>query len=141
MHFNEQDKARLAQAISEAEHATSAEIRLFIEQHVQGETPLARAQALFEELEMHKTDRFSGVLVYIALADHRFALVADPRAAHRVSQTFWWQAALIFQDALARGAVNHTLGNALIQLGQRLALIYPPNQDQINELPNDVVFG
>ena len=65
-------KASMTAAIQQAEKNTSGEIRIHIENHTSMDV-LDRAAQVFAELKMHKTLLRNGILIYIALQDHRLA--------------------------------------------------------------------
>ena len=44
---------------------------------------------VFEKLDMHKTVRRNGVLFYLAIRDHKFAILGDAGINAVVKQGFW----------------------------------------------------
>ena len=74
--FTEAEEQKILEAIKSAESNTSGEIRLHIEKHCKID-PYDRAIEVFEKLGMTKTEQRNGVLVYMALADHKFAILGD----------------------------------------------------------------
>ncbi|MFN8241897.1 MAG: TPM domain-containing protein, partial [Bacteroidales bacterium] len=86
--FTDEQKSRIKSAISEAEEATSGEIRVHIETSCTGEV-LDRAAWIFKKLGMHKTDLRNGVLFYLAVKDRKFAVIGDAGINSKVSEGFW----------------------------------------------------
>ncbi len=74
--FSRDQKDQIRQAVADAEMDTSGEIRVHIERHCKGDV-LDRGAYLFEKLGMHKTEKRNGVLFYLAVDDHKFAILGD----------------------------------------------------------------
>lgn len=68
--FTQQQKDAMVAAIKQAEKDTSGEIRVHIENRCKIDV-LDRAADVFAQLKMHKTAQRNGVLVYVALLDHK----------------------------------------------------------------------
>ena len=75
-------------AIQQAEKNTSGEIRIHIENHTSMDV-LDRAAQVFAELKMHKTLLRNGILIYIALQDHRLAILGDAGIHSKVPENYW----------------------------------------------------
>ena len=60
------DRKRIVAAIHTAEHATSGEIRVHVQQRC-GEDPQRDAVQIFERLGMTRTAARNGVLIFLAL--------------------------------------------------------------------------
>src|SRR4051812_18152013 len=86
--FTEEQRKQILAAIKAAEHQTSGEIRLFIENKCADET-LDRAAFIFKQLKMHETEQRNGVLVYLALASRKFAIIGDAGINSKVEKDFW----------------------------------------------------
>ena len=72
--FSKEEKELIKSAVKEAELNTSGEIRVHIDNHCREEV-MDRAAWWFEKLEMHKTEKRNGVLFYLAVKDHKFAIL------------------------------------------------------------------
>ncbi len=86
--FNKQEKENITLAIKEAELNTSGEIRVHIEGKCREEV-MDRAVYIFEKLGMHKTELRNGVLFYLAVNDHKFAILGDAGINQVVPDDFW----------------------------------------------------
>ena len=64
--FNKKEKEKIIQAIRDAEHQTSGEIRLHLESRCKGDA-LESAVRVFEKLKMHETVLRNGTLIYLAV--------------------------------------------------------------------------
>ena len=64
------------EAIIEAENHTSGEIRVHLERGLDKD-PIRRAEEVFYYLGMDGTRNQNGILFYVAVDDHRFAVIGD----------------------------------------------------------------
>ncbi|HXV18678.1 MAG TPA: TPM domain-containing protein, partial [Candidatus Omnitrophota bacterium] len=74
--LDKESKDQIAQAIARAETRTRGEIRVHLKRRCGGDI-LAQAIKDFEKLGMHRTKDRSGVLIFIALESHAFAILGD----------------------------------------------------------------
>ncbi len=72
--FTEEQKALIKSAIEKAEHKTSGEIRLHLENDCKGDA-VERAVVLFHRLRMEKTKQRNAVLFYLAVNHKKLAVV------------------------------------------------------------------
>jgi len=86
MLFNQDEEARIADAIRAAERGTSGEIRLYVEDYCQRDHPAERAQELFQLFGMYNTQNRNAVLIYLAEKSRQFALWGDA-GIHEKSET------------------------------------------------------
>jgi len=86
--FTTQEQELIAHTITEAEKATSGEIRIAVEKHCPGNA-YERATGYFHELGMDKTSQHNGVLIYLATEDHKFAIIGDKGINKLVPDDFW----------------------------------------------------
>jgi uncharacterized membrane protein len=137
--LTEQEQDLVTSAISNAEKMTSGEIRIAVEKHCQGEA-FERATAYFEKLGMDKTALQNGVLIYIAYADRKFAIIGD-RGINRVVPADFWETTQIAMKAhFAAGNLLNGIIAGVQLAGEKLATHFPPRNGDINELPNDIIF-
>jgi len=87
--LTKEEKAEIKAAIEKAELNTSGEIRVHLENHCKAENVLDRAAQMFAELKMHKTAQRNGVLIYMAIKDHKFAIIGDAGINANVEEGFW----------------------------------------------------
>jgi uncharacterized membrane protein len=142
--FSERDLQDIAAAVDRVERAAAAEVRVHLEQrvhHRRGETPdaLARAQAVFHHLDMHKTQHRNGVLVYLALADRKLAIVGDEAIHARVGDAYWERVRDLMVQHLRAEAPRDAVVHAVEDLGRVLAEHFPRRPDDTpGELTNEV---
>lgn len=139
--FTPTDKKEIVKAIEAAERQTSGEIQVHIENHCKGDV-LDRAAEVFELLKMHKTKERNAVLFYLAVGDHKFAVLGDQGINHVVHENFWEtirnEMVVLFKNK------NYTEGLKLgiAKCGEQLQTHFPfENKGDINELPDEISFG
>ncbi len=138
--FTKEERRQIVEAIKEAELNTSGEIRVHIENNCPGDA-LERATHWFGKMGMHKTELRNGVLFYLAVKSHKFAIVGDEGINKAVPDNFWEKIktsmALRFQQRdFAQGLVN-----GILEAGKALKKYFPHQSDDVNELSDDISFG
>lgn len=134
------DTARIEQAISQLEQQTSAELRVVVERKAKGNSALARAEQLFDELEMQNTAERNGVLIYLAFKPHYLAVVGDEGIHQKVSEAFWQTVYEAMKSDCQAGNYTQALCQGIEQVGRQLAVHFPRKVDDRDELPNQVVI-
>lgn len=139
-YFTAEDKLQITNAIRVAEGNTSGEIRVHIERHCK-ENVLDRAAWIFEKLEMHKTELRNGVLFYLAVEDHKFAILGDAGINKVVPVDFWED---IKEEAIGyfkEGRYALGLAEGIVKAGDQLKKHFPYQKDDVNELSDEISFG
>lgn len=140
-HFTKEEKTRITASIRQAELNTSGEIRVHLEKHCKSDNVLDRAAQVFADLNMQKTEARNGVLVYMAVEDHKFAIIGDAGINAKVEDDFWD----ITKDKMVQHFKEGELTNGLVEgvlcAGERLKEFFPYQSDDRNELSDDISFG
>lgn len=138
--FTDRDLDDIAATVGRVERATSAELRVHLEERLpRGVDPLQRAQALFQRLGMHRTRGRNGVLVYLALEDHKLAVLGDEAIHARVGTAYWEHVRDLMVGHLRAGASRDAVVLAVEELGRVLAAHFPQSGgDEPDELSNRV---
>ncbi len=136
--FTEPIKARLRAAIVATELKTSGEVCVYVEDHVGQENVWVRAQHLFQDLGMTKTALRNGVLLYLAVADQRFAILGDSGIDQRVPDGFWDGIRDDMAAHFRQGQFIEGLERAVSRVGDQLGMFFPRAADDINELSDEV---
>lgn len=139
--FSDKVKAEVESSIGQAEMQTSGEIRLFVEDHCKDDDVLDRAAYLFAELEMHKTELRNGVLFYMAVQDHRFAILGDGGINAKVPDDFWNHIKDHMVSKFKDGEIPNGLIEGISMAGEALKSHFPLQDDDQNELSNEVIIG
>lgn len=137
-YFTDQRLADIGVAIKQAEKQTSGEIRLYIEDKCK-EDVLDHAAFLFGELNMHKTELRNGVLFYLALQDHKFAILGDGGINAKVEAGFWDNIKEEMVKYFKEGRFAEGLEQGIIMAGEALSTHFPFQKDDVNELPDDII--
>jgi uncharacterized membrane protein len=134
------EEQEIVQAIALAEKNTSGEIRIHIENH--SETPpIARAQEVFNFLEMFKTEARNGVLFYVGVADKKFAIIGDIGIDDVVEDDFWDCTKDIVIENFKNKKYKEGLVAGINRAGERLKEFFPYESDDTNELSNEISKG
>lgn len=139
-YFSKQEQADIRSAIKEAELNTSGEIRVHIENKMKGDV-LDRAAYIFETLKMNKTQERNGVLFYVALESHKFAILGDVGINSKVSDNFWDGIKEKMAESFKNGNFTTGLTTGIVIAGEQLKKHFPYKTNDINELTDDISFG
>ncbi|MFP4059115.1 MAG: TPM domain-containing protein [Bacteroidales bacterium] len=138
--FTEEQKQEIQQAIVDAEKNTSGEIRVHVEKNCPIDV-LDRAAYIFKQLGMQKTELRNGVLFYISIEDHKFAILGDAGINAVTADDFWDE---IKDEVIANfkeGKYSEGLCRGIIRAGEELKEHFPYQKDDVNELSNEISFG
>jgi uncharacterized membrane protein len=139
--FSPEDRKKIIEAIRNAEKQTSGEIQVHIENHTSDDV-MDRAAEVFEKLGMHKTADRNAVLFYLAVEDHRFAVLGDCGINRVVPSDFWANIKDKMVAAFKRKAFTEGLILGIEECGKQLRAHFPYNdKGDINELPDEISFG
>jgi uncharacterized membrane protein len=137
--FQTEERQLIVEAIQRAESQTSGEVRVFIEDRCTTEV-MDRAKRLFFELDMHKTAAANGTLVYLAVRDHKFAILGDHGIDKAVPTDFWDDTRDVMRDQFSQGNFLTGLVVAIDTIGLKLQEFFPRADDDVNELPDEVII-
>jgi uncharacterized membrane protein len=139
--FSDEQTARIVDAIQDAERGTSGEVRVHIERTCPKPDVLERAREVFAMLGMHRTEQHNGVLFYLAVDDHKFAVIGDSGIHAAVPAHFWEDTRDVLREHFRAGQFTEGLCQGIARAGQHLKAAFPFHNDDINELPDDISFG
>jgi len=131
------DDAQLVAAIGEAERRTSGEIRVYIS-HRNRADALKAAQRRFQKLGMSKTARRNAVLIYLVPRTRSFAIIGDVAVHAQCGTAFWEKVASQLSADLKTLPATAALVAAIQTIGDLLAVHFPPDGDDRDELPNRI---
>jgi uncharacterized membrane protein len=140
--FTPAEKAQLVEAIQKAEQRTSGEVRVYIESKCRFVNAIDRAQEVFFQLGMDKTELRNATLIYVAVKDHQAAVYGDEGIHRKVGASYW-------KDVVSKMLLyfqNNNLADGICQgvsdLGEALVHHFPYDRStDKNELPDDIMFG
>ena len=82
----------------------------------------------------------TGVLIYVAMAEHYAAILADTGIADRVEPDVWRATIADLLEAIKAGNTADGLIAAVRRAGDILSQCAPPRPDDTDELPNKVIL-
>lgn len=141
MTLSPEQEQRIVAAIEGAELLTSGEVRVHLNDTCKGDA-LKDAEKVFKRLRMDQTADRNGILFYIALESHKFAVVGDLGIHASVGQSFWDGIRDQMATELKEGRWLEAIEFGLAEAGQALAQYFPHqgNRDR-DELSNEVSRG
>lgn len=124
--FTERDLDDIAAAVGRVEATAAAEVRVHLEQRVpRAADALIRAQTLFRRLGMERTRRRNGVLIYLALDDHKLAVVGDQAIHARVGPAYWERVRDLMVGRMRAATPREAVVDAVEELGRMLTEHFP----------------
>jgi len=139
--FTKQEEAKIVNAIKTAEKNTSGEIRIHVEKHCKTEDTYERAIDVFEELGMTNTEQRNGVLIYMAIADRKFAIIGDQGINDVVPPNFWDTTKNLMIEHFKKGEMAEGFATGILHAGEQLKTHFPYQDDDENELDDDISYG
>lgn len=131
------DEQDIIAAIRHSETQTSGEIRVHLEHRCSGNA-LLRAQELFHLLKMDNTKDENGVLIYVAVDDHVFAICGDRGINTLVPEGFWESTKDKMAIHFKQGRFKEGLVEGVQCVGEKLATFFPWYHGDRNELSDEI---
>lgn len=88
---------------------------------------------------IHLTEKRTGILIFVSLAERYAEIVADAGIADRVEQSEWDDAVALLVSAAREGRIADGYVGAIEQAGRLLALHFPPREKNPNEIEDRLV--
>lgn len=140
--FSEKEKKQIVAAIQEAEQQTSGEVRVYVESRCRFVDPLDRAAEVFALLKMGQTTARNAVLFYLATKSRQLAIFGDQGIHEKVGDEFWKKEVMHILSQFQREHFADAISKVIKDIGDALKYHFPyDRQTDINELPDDIVFG
>lgn len=130
----------IVEAIRQAEKTTSGEIRVHIEKNTDKDV-LERAAEVFHWLKMDTTALRNGVLIYVAVETHCFAIYGDVGINAVVPKDFWKSTRTLIQSHFRKGDFVQGFVNGILKAGEQLQVHFPWKHTDQNELPDQISKG
>ena len=130
------DAARVRAAIEEAEHGTSAEIVVSIAPFFFGDVGAAARRA-FERMGVANTRARNGVLVFVVPRRRQVVVLPDAEAEASLGEGAAAEIVDRVCAGFARGDATGGLADAVGRLGELLAVPFPWQSGDVDELPDD----
>lgn len=132
----------IERAIATQETHHRGELRFVVEgglpltAYLRGRQPRDRAIEHFTRLRVWDTEDNAGVLIYLLLADRRVEIVADRGVHARVGAAAWEAICGHMQRAFGEGRFEAGAILGIEAISDLLALHFPPQAENPNELPD-----
>ena len=137
--LNREEDHRVVEAIRQAELNTSGEIKVHIENHCKGDVE-ERSLVVFNRLKLNETQLRNGVLIYLAVKDHKFAILGDEGINNVVEEGFWNDIRDLMAYAFKEGRFADGLEQGIQRCGEKLKAYFPYQSDDINEIPDEISY-
>ena len=131
--LNREEDHRVVEAIKQAELNTSGEIKVHIENRCHGDVE-ERSLFLFNHLKRN------GVLIYLAVKDHKFAILGDEGINKVVGQDFWNDVKDMMLGYFKEARFVEGLEQGILRCGEKLKAFFPYQTDDVNEIPDDISY-
>ena len=135
--LTDQQEQDVINAIRQAENNTSGEIRIHLEKSLDQDA-LKRAREVFHQLEMDKTVLKNGVLFYVAVDDHQFAIIGDEGIDNKVPDNFWESVRDEVISEFVKGNYTRGLVKGILHAGEKLQEYFPFNDKGENEISDEI---
>ena len=137
--LNREEDQRVVEAIRQAERNTSGEIKVHIENRCKGNVE-QRSLFIFDKLKLNETQLRNGVLIYLAIKDHKFAILGDKGINDMVEDGFWNDVKDLMLNQFKEGRFAEGLEQGIMRCGEKLKAYFPYQSDDINEIPDDISY-
>jgi len=137
--LNREEDQRVVEAIRQAERNTSGEIKVHIENRCKGDVE-QRSLFIFDKLKLNETQLRNGVLIYLAIKDHKFAILGDKGINDVVENGFWNDVKDLMLSHFKEGRFAEGLEQGIMRCGEKLKAYFPYQSDDINEIPDDISY-
>lgn len=138
--FSATDEKRIIAAIEAAEKGTSGEIRVHADASAV-EDPLQKAKEVFLQLRMHETAERNGILFYVNLKQHVFAVWGDEGIHRYLPDGFWDEISNTVISYLKQNKYGEGLEKGILLCGEKLKTYFPILPGDKNELSNDITYS
>jgi uncharacterized membrane protein len=138
--FSAEASQKIIAAIRQAESVSSAEIRVHVERRSL-QNPIKRGIAVFHKLKMDQTKLRNGVLLYLSVKNHKFAVLGDKGIHEGVPADFWDKLAADVTSFLQNDSLVDGICASISLLGTALSQYFPRQADDVNELDDEISIG
>lgn len=137
--LNHKEDRRVVEAIRQAELNTSGEIKVHIENFCKGDVE-ERSLVVFNRLKLNETKLRNGVLIYLAVRDHKFAILGDEGINKVVEDGFWNDVKDLMLSHFKENRFADGLEQGIQRCGEKLKTYFPFQSDDKNEIPDDISY-
>jgi putative membrane protein len=113
--------------------------RLFISSARAEEMAAEQAFQEFYRCGLHKTERATGVLIFVSLLEHRVVVLGDEGIAREVTPETWAEVDQAVLAGIRRGSLRDGLLDGIARCGAVLAERFPVSVGERDEVPNRLI--
>lgn len=135
-----EEEKKIVEAIRDAEKSTSGEIRVHLETNSTKDC-LEHAKEIFHLLRMDETVDKNGVLFYVAVHSHQFAIIGDKGIDKVVPDNFWISVKDTVTREFSKGNNADGLILGVLEAGIKLKQYFPIKKKDKNELFDEISKG
>ena len=134
------DRARIKEAIQNAERQTSGEICVSVSRLFWGNVQKA-AEKAFSRLGMTGTKERNGVLFFVVPSRRKFVVLGDRGIHEKVGPEFWLQVVQRVSERFREGDFTGGLVKGIEEVGHQLCAHFPYDAaSDVDELKDEVDF-
>lgn len=99
-----------------------------------------RAEIEFFRCRIHHTEKQTGILIFLSLAEHRVLVMGDQAISERIQQKDWDALVAEIIQGVRQKRLGPALQSAIRMGGEVLMTHFPRYSTDTNELPNQLIF-
>lgn len=134
-----EETALVEQAVKQAEAKTSAEIKILFARHCWGSVH-DKAVRMFNKLGLHETAHRNCVLILLVTTNREFAILGDSGIHEKAGQEHWDEVRNGMMRLFKEGAFAEGICDAIAMIGQKLAMYFPHEQNDVDEISDNVGY-
>lgn len=89
---------------------------------------------------MNETALRNGVLIYLAVKDHKFAIIGDEGINNVVENDFWEDIKNDMTQSFRNNLFTDGIIYGVLRCGKKLKAYFPHQENDIDELSNEISF-
>ena len=135
---------QISDLIADIEKHTAGEIRVVLQKKKhffeRKKSVFDLAVHEFRRLKMDRTDRRSGVLIFVLEKDREFQILGDVEITKKIQPEEWNQMAKKLTTHFQHQGYLTGIKELTQEIGRKLIVEFPVVKKNSNELPNDVIL-
>lgn len=127
----------ISRAVAEAESRTSGEIVVHLVRRLLPlESSRRRAVRTFGTLGLERTAKRNGVLLFVAMKNRKFEILADVGVTAKVDGAVWQRIAEYVSETIDREGFERGICEGVARIGDVLERHFPRETGDVDELPD-----
>jgi putative membrane protein len=113
--------------------------RMFVLEERASEVVEEQAFQEFHRLDLHKTEKSTGVLIFVSLFEKRVLVLGDEGIDAKVGEEHWSLLRDLVLTSIKRGSLTDGIAEAVRRCGDELSKYFPWQEGDRNEVPDRFV--